>query len=61
MEYEFWKNLGSYSPGIQEEAMKANKIPWVLADPMDLTKMLNIAPGQVSLDGVRDIQELFFP
>jgi hypothetical protein len=33
----------------------------IYADPMDLTKMLNIAPGTGTLDGVRDTQDLFFP
>lgn len=33
----------------------------VYADPLDLTKMLNIAPGTVTLDGVRDTQSLFYP
>lgn len=33
----------------------------IYADPMDLTKMLNIAPGVGTLDGVRDTQDLFYP
>jgi len=36
-----------------------NKI--IYADPMDLTKMLDIAPGTQVLDGVRDTQRLFYP
>jgi len=36
-----------------------NKI--IYADPMDLTKMLNIAPGTQVLTGVRDTQALFYP
>jgi hypothetical protein len=27
---------------------------------MDLTKMLNIVPGALTLDGVRDLQHLFY-
>jgi hypothetical protein len=33
----------------------------IYADPMDLTKMLNIPPGVGTLDGVRDTQQLFYP
>lgn len=32
----------------------------IYADPMDLTKMLNIEPGTRPLDGVRDTQALFY-
>jgi hypothetical protein len=33
----------------------------IYADPMDLTKMLNISPGTRVLNGVRDTQPLFYP
>ena len=33
----------------------------VYADPMDLTKMLDIPPGTGVLEGVRETQKLFFP
>lgn len=33
----------------------------IYADPMDLTKMLDIAPGTQVLNGVRDTQQLFYP
>jgi hypothetical protein len=33
----------------------------IYADPMDLTKMLNIPPGTQVLDGVRNTQRLFYP
>jgi hypothetical protein len=36
-----------------------NKI--IYADPMDLTKMLDIPPGTLVLQGVRDTQRLFYP
>jgi hypothetical protein len=36
-----------------------NKI--IYADPMDLTKMLDIPPGTEVLNGVRDTQGLFYP
>jgi hypothetical protein len=33
----------------------------IYADPMDLTKMLNVAPGTGTLPGVRDTQAHFYP
>jgi hypothetical protein len=33
----------------------------IYADPMDLTKMLDISPGTQILDGVRETQRLFYP
>lgn len=33
----------------------------IYADPMDLTKMLNINPGLLVLNGVRDTESLFYP
>jgi hypothetical protein len=36
-----------------------NKI--IYAEPMDLTKMLDIVPGTQVLNGVRDTQRLFYP
>lgn len=61
MEHDFAANITQYSEEIQEEFWKANEVPIVLADPMDLTKMLNIGPGTGTLSGVRDTQGLFYP
>jgi hypothetical protein len=36
-----------------------NKI--IYAEPMDLTKMLDVVPGTQVLNGVRDTQRLFYP
>jgi hypothetical protein len=33
----------------------------IYADPMDITKMLNIAPGTQVLNGVRDTMQLLYP
>jgi hypothetical protein len=33
----------------------------IYADPMDLTKMLNMEPGTRPLDGVREAQAMFYP
>jgi hypothetical protein len=35
--------------------------PIMYADPMDITKMLNVPPGTYTLSGVRDTQRLFYP
>jgi hypothetical protein len=60
MEREYTEYLNSLSP--EERAVRtagfATEI--VYADPMDLTKMLGVAPGIATLDGVRDIQHLFY-
>lgn len=39
---------------------KAKKQAVVYADPLDITKMLNIVPGTSTLDGVRDILSLLY-
>lgn len=57
---EFLANLNSYSEGIQAAVWKTSEEPLRLADPMDLTKMLNLPPGTKTLDGVRDVQHLFY-
>lgn len=61
IEREFANNIQNYSQAIQETFRKANEAPMLLADPMDITKMLNVPPGTGTLDGVRDMQELFYP
>lgn len=33
----------------------------VYADPMDITKMLDVSPGTQTLEGVRDFQQLLYP
>ena len=37
------------------------KRPVIYADPMDITKMLDIAPGTRVLNGVRDMLPLLYP
>ena len=60
MEHDFAQAIGTYSEETQRLFWEANEAPMLLADPMDLTKMLNIEPGTMTLDGVRDTQELFY-
>lgn len=39
---------------------RANAQSVIYADPLDITKMLNIVPGTFTLDGVRDILPLLY-
>ena len=50
---KYLKGLPAVPPLFQSEI--------VYADPMDLTKMLDIPPGTGVLEGVRETQKLFFP
>jgi hypothetical protein len=52
--------------GMEREFLSTHSVPpslnrIIYADPMDLTKILNIAPGTKVLNGVRDTQRLFYP
>jgi hypothetical protein len=61
MEKAYRQYLNSLSP--EERAAALSSVPAcdiVYADPMDLTKMLDIPPGTQTLNGVRDTQWLFF-
>jgi hypothetical protein len=60
MEKEF---LVSVNPDGEQYrvAISRAKNQIIYADPMDLTKMLNVPPGTGTLDGVRDAQVHFFP
>ena len=40
---------------------RVNKQSVIYADPLDITKMLNIVPGTFVLDGVREILHLLYP
>jgi hypothetical protein len=48
-------------PLAAEAAVRARQGQIIYADPMDLTKMLDIPPGTGTLEGVRTTQVLFFP
>lgn len=60
IEKEVVRNLANRSAWFQELFDQAMRHPLRYADPMDLTKMLNIPPGTKTLPGVRDIQSLFY-
>ena len=60
LEKEFLRSLKEKPSYIWQDFLKKLQYPIVYADPMDLTKMLNIPPGTETLNGVRDIQTLFY-
>lgn len=61
MEKEFLRSMKKKSPEHQTKFREKLKHHIVYADPMDLTKMLNVAPGTQVLNGVRDTMTLFYP
>ncbi len=61
MEKQFLKDLPKLSKAAQESARKALQCKVVYADPMDLTKMCDIAPGTFVLPGVGESMKLFYP
>lgn len=61
MEKEHLRTLDSQPESVRTIVRKAFKCDIVYADPVDLTKMLNIPPGSQILDGVREMLQLFYP
>lgn len=59
MEKGYIRSLSISDPNGVRAEFARRKI--IYADPMDLTKMIDIAPGTQVLNGVRDTQHLFFP
>ena len=60
MQREHLRTLESQHEAIQEAVREALNCEVIYADPMDLTKMLNIAPGVEILNGVRDMLKYFY-
>jgi hypothetical protein len=60
MEREYTNWLNSLSPEERAERTKGFATAIVYADPADLAKILDVAPGTETLDGVRDFQPLFY-
>ena len=60
MAKEHIRTLDSQSESIQEAVREAFRCDIIYADPIDLTKMLNIPPGTKVLDGVRNTLKLFY-
>jgi len=61
LEKTFWRSLASHPRDIQERAHRASSSQIVYADPMDLTKMLDMNPGLSELPGVGEALKLFYP
>jgi hypothetical protein len=61
MEKSFLGNLPGLPQAMQDAAARAMQTKVVYADPMDITKMLDIPPGTETLPGVRDTQALLYP
>lgn len=61
MEKAFLRSRTTKSAEAQNEFRALLQFPIQYADPMDLTKMLDFAPGTETLPGVRDLQSLFYP
>ena len=61
MEKEFLNKLSTLPQTMRDAAARSMVSRIVYADPMDLTKMLNIMPGSGTLPGVRDTLSLFYP
>ena len=61
LEKAFVKNILSSLDESMELKDELKSYSIIYADPMDITKMLNIPPGTHVLDGVRDVQNLFYP
>jgi len=60
MEKEFLRSLPDQSEAVQESVRNALMCDIVYADPMDLTKMLDIPPGTQVLAGVGEFLKLFY-
>ncbi len=61
MEKDYLRSLKSRPAAVQAAVKQSMQSAIVYADPMDLTKMLDIPPGTQVLNGVRDTQKLFYP
>lgn len=61
MEKEFLRSLPDQSEVVQESVRIGLKHDIMYADPMDLTKMLDISPGTQVLAGVGESVKLFYP
>ena len=61
MEVEHMKKLAELPAAECEAAFTKMRSRILYADPMDLTKMLNISPGTQALAGVANFQKWFYP
>jgi len=61
MEKEFVRSLAEQPEPVQRSFHDGLEYDIVYADPMDLTKMLDISPGTQALRGVGESLKLFYP
>ncbi len=61
MEKDFVRSLDDAEPAVRAAAQRRFDAPVRLADPIDITKMLNIPPGTKELPGVARTLSLFYP
>lgn len=61
MEREYMRHLRSLPEEARRHAIDGMRSRLVYADPMDLTKMLDVSTGTHTLNGVRDFQRRFYP
>jgi hypothetical protein len=61
MEVEAMRHVSRLPRAERDAAFARMSHRVVYADPMDLTKMLDVAPGTATLPGVRDTQRWFYP
>ncbi len=61
MEKEFLRSLDSQPESVRAAVLEVCECKIIYADPMDLTKMLDVPPGPHILDGVREMLHLFYP
>ena len=60
IEKDVVRDLATFPAWFQKLFYEAMQHPLRYADPMDLTKMLDVPPGTKTLPGVRDIHGLFY-
>lgn len=61
MECEYLRSLQDKPEAAAELRALVESYRVQYADPMDLTKMLNLPPGTETLPGVAEVQRMFFP
>lgn len=61
LEKDYLRSLVAKSSETREAVAKAMQTQMIYADPLDITKMLDISPGTEILNGVRDTLSLLYP
>lgn len=61
LEREYMLHVQSLPEPQRTQLLEHMRTDIVYADPMDLTKMLNVPPGTHVLEGVREMQKHFYP